>query len=143
MGAALAGTAVAGAALAGCGAENQGEPDEPNETDETDPTGNTRGTASPGDGELALTSAIPVGGGKVFKAEKVVVTQPDEGTFKGFSAVCTHRGCTVANVSGGTINCVCHGSKFNVDDGSVARGPATRPLPGRELEVDGDSISLA
>ena len=28
----------------------------------------------------------------------------------GLSAICTHMGCTVRNVSGGTINCPCHGT---------------------------------
>ncbi|MFJ9177548.1 Rieske (2Fe-2S) protein [Streptomyces sp. NPDC102360] len=93
--------------------------------------------------ELTKTSAIPVGGGKVFPAEKVVVTQPAKGDFKAFSAVCTHQGCTVKDVSGGTINCPCHGSKFKVADASVAGGPAPRPLDTRQIKVTGDSITLA
>ncbi|MFI0943085.1 Rieske (2Fe-2S) protein [Streptomyces sp. NPDC021020] len=92
---------------------------------------------------LAKTSDIPVGGGKVFADQKVVVTQPTAGQFKGFSAVCTHQGCTVIDVSGGTINCPCHGSKFKVEDGSVAHGPATSPLPAKAVAVSGDGITLA
>ena len=42
--------------------------------------------------------------------------------------MCTHRGCLVATVADGTINCTCHGSKFSIDDGSVVNGPATSPL---------------
>ena len=41
---------------------------------------------------------IPVGGGKVFDALKVVVTQPTAGDYKAFSAICTHQGCTVSGV---------------------------------------------
>jgi len=92
---------------------------------------------------LASTADIPVGGGKVFGDEQVVITQPKPGEFVGFSAVCTHQGCVVANVSNGTINCTCHGSKFRVEDGGVANGPARDPLPTRALTVDGDQISLA
>ncbi|MGW6273552.1 MULTISPECIES: Rieske (2Fe-2S) protein [unclassified Streptomyces] len=92
--------------------------------------------------ELAKTSDIPVGGGKVFKDEKVVVTQPRKGDFKAFSAVCTHSGCTVAEVADGTINCACHGSKYRVADASVAGGPAPRPLPPRKIDVTGNSITL-
>lgn len=92
--------------------------------------------------ELAKTSDIPVGGGKVFKDEKVVVTQPEKGDFKAFSAVCTHAGCTVSEVAGGTINCACHGSKYRVADASVAGGPAPRPLPPRKIDVTGNSITL-
>ena len=93
--------------------------------------------------ELAKTSDIPVGGGKIFKDEKVVVTQPKEGEFKAFSDICTHQGCQVTSVSGGTINCPCHGSKFNITDGSVTNPPANKPLPEKQIKVSGDSIQLA
>ncbi|MFI6036419.1 Rieske (2Fe-2S) protein [Streptomyces sp. NPDC051315] len=98
--------------------------------------------ASPGR-ELARTADIPVGGGKIFKDEKVVVTQPTKGDFKAFSAVCTHQGCTVAGVADGTINCPCHRSSFRIADGSVTGGPATRPLPEEQVTVEGDVIRLA
>jgi Rieske Fe-S protein len=93
-------------------------------------------------GGLAVTGDIPVGGGKVFPGDEVVVTQPTPGEFKAFSAVCTHQGCLVNDVTGGTINCGCHGSRFGLD-GSVAQGPATKPLPKRGVKVTGDQISLA
>jgi nitrite reductase/ring-hydroxylating ferredoxin subunit len=93
--------------------------------------------------ELAKTSDIPVGGGKIFKDEKVVVTQPKEGEFKAFTNICTHQQCPVASVSGGTINCTCHGSKFKIADGSVAHPPATKPLAEKQITVDGNSIRLA
>ncbi|MEU6844941.1 Rieske (2Fe-2S) protein [Streptomyces sp. NPDC046716] len=91
---------------------------------------------------LAKTSDIPVGGGRVFAAEKVVVTQPAQGDFKAFSAICTHEGCTVNRVAGGTIDCPCHGSKYRIADASVAAGPAPRPLPPRRIGVSGNSITL-
>ncbi|MET9409915.1 Rieske (2Fe-2S) protein [Streptomyces sp. NPDC002935] len=93
--------------------------------------------------ELAATSAIPVGGGKIFKDQKVVVTQPAKGDFKAFSAICTHQGCTVNKVADGTIDCPCHGSKFSVEDGAVKAGPAPRPLPAEKITVEGNSIRLA
>lgn len=93
--------------------------------------------------ELAKTSDIPVGGGKIFKDEKVVVTQPKEGEFKAFTNICTHQQCPVANVSDGTINCTCHGSKFSITDGSVENPPATQPLAEKKITVKGDSIQLA
>jgi Rieske Fe-S protein len=83
--------------------------------------------------DLGKTSDIPVGGGKIYADHKVVVTQPTEGEFKGFSSVCTHTGCALTEVADGTINCPCHGSKFKVADGSVAQGPATKPLPAENV----------
>ncbi|MFI0966939.1 Rieske (2Fe-2S) protein [Streptomyces sp. NPDC021080] len=93
--------------------------------------------------ELATTSDIPVGGGTVFKDQKVVVTQPTKGDFKAFSAICTHAGCTVNKVADGTIDCPCHGSRFSVEDGAVKAGPAPRPLPAEKITVQGNSIRLA
>ncbi|MEU0740550.1 Rieske (2Fe-2S) protein [Streptomyces sp. NPDC006134] len=121
----------AAALLAGCGGSGDGSSGE-----------TAAGAASPGR-ELAKTADIPVGGGTVFKDEQVVVTQPREGDFKAFSAICTHQRCPVANVEAGTINCTCHGSRFRITDGSVANPPATRALPERKITVEGNSIRLA
>ncbi|MEU4702682.1 Rieske (2Fe-2S) protein [Nonomuraea dietziae] len=95
-------------------------------------------------GTAALTTKaeVPVGGGTIFKEQKVVVTQPVAGEFKCFSALCTHKGCPVASVGNGTIDCPCHGSKFSIEDGSVKDGPATKPLPEVAFKIDGESISL-
>lgn len=102
------------------------------------------GQSGGGDGmELAKTSQIPEGGGMVFKDHKVVVTQPKAGEFKAFSSICTHQGCSVGDVTGGTINCPCHQSKFDITDGSVKGGPAQKPLPGAQIKVQGSSIWMA
>ncbi|MDX3309562.1 Rieske (2Fe-2S) protein [Streptomyces sp. NPDC054884] len=93
--------------------------------------------------ELAKTSDIPVGGGKIFADEKVVVTQPTKDDFKAFSAVCTHQGCTVGTVADGVIRCPCHGSEFRIADGSVAGGPAPKPLPPEQITVAAGAIRLA
>ena len=108
-----------------------------------DDSGDSSGASVSAGQELAKTADIPVGGGKIFKDEKVVVTQPTQGDFKAFSAVCTHQGCIVATVADGTINCACHGSRFEIADGAVANGPATEPLPTEKITVKGDAITLA
>ncbi|MFB4425541.1 Rieske (2Fe-2S) protein [Streptomyces sp. QL37] len=95
-----------------------------------------------GDAELARTSDIPAGGGTIFEDRRIVVTQPEAGRFKAFSAVCTHAGCIVSSVADGTIDCACHGSRFAITDGAVEQGPATRPLPAERITVEGDSIRL-
>jgi Rieske Fe-S protein len=110
-------------------------------------TGSGSGGASPsgstGANAFAQTSDIAVGGGTIFAEDQVVITQPSDGEFKCFSAVCTHQGCIVSSVSDGNINCECHGSQFSIADGSVVTGPATSPLPEQQIAVDGDSITLA
>lgn len=101
------------------------------------------GAEKGGSGALTSTSDVPVGGGTVFADQDVVVTQPTAGEFRAFSATCTHQGCKVGEVTDGTINCNCHGSKFAVEDGSVVDGPARKPLPEKQIEVTGEDISLA
>jgi Rieske Fe-S protein len=92
---------------------------------------------------LAATSDIEVGGGTIFADERVVVTQPTEGEFKGFSSTCTHQGCQVSSVADGTINCTCHGSQFSIEDGSVDEGPATKGLSEKTVTVTGDSLTVS
>jgi Rieske Fe-S protein len=91
---------------------------------------------------LAQKSDIAVGGGKIIRDQRVVVTQPTAGQFVGFSAICTHQGCVLAKVSDGTIICGCHGAAYSITDGSVTKGPATKPLPRTEIKVEGDDIKL-
>jgi Rieske Fe-S protein len=93
-------------------------------------------------GALTATSKIPVGSGMIFDAKKVVVTQPTAGDYKAFSAVCTHMGCTVTQVSNGTIDCPCHGSQYSIKTGAVVAGPAPKPLPAVQIKVSGSSIFL-
>lgn len=90
---------------------------------------------------LGPASEVPVGGGVVFEALEVVVTQPTAGDFRGFSAVCTHTGCIVDKVADGTIECPCHGSRYRLD-GTVAVGPAPRALPDRPVVVTEGRIVL-
>jgi Rieske Fe-S protein len=97
---------------------------------------------APANTVLGKTADIPVGGGKIFAPQRVVVTQPVKGTLKAFSSICTHQSCPVASVAGGTINCDCHGSKYSITDGSVKAGPAPRPLPPEQITVSGDDITL-
>jgi len=106
------------------------------------PAASTPAAAGNGTGALAATSEIPVGSGKIFTPEKVVVTQPVSGDFKAFSAVCTHMGCIVNQISDGTIDCPCHGSQFSIKDGSVVSGPAPSPLAAEAITVSGRSIIL-
>jgi Rieske Fe-S protein len=109
----------------------------------TDSSGGSDGGGSSGKAAFAKTSSIPEGGGRIYKKDGIVVTQPNAGEFKAFTATCTHQGCTVGSVSDGTINCPCHGSKFNIADGSVANGPASKPLAAKKIVVKGGKISLA
>ncbi|MCX9191123.1 iron-sulfur protein [Carbonactinospora thermoautotrophica] len=129
--------------VAGCSSDNDQSVGNQQETGGA----SDQGSGQPGGGAqgqaLAKTSQIPVGGGMVIAARKIVVTQPTAGDFRAFSAVCPHRGCLVSQVSGGRITCPCHGSVFSASDGSVQQGPANLPLDKVNIRVEGDSIALA
>ena len=136
----LAGVGLVGLAgvITACGASGSSS------STATGSNGTSASSASGGTaaGALSVISAIPVGGGKIFDAQVVVVTQPTAGKFKAFSAVCTHLGCIVNQISDGKIECPCHGSEYSIASGAVLRGPAPRPLPAKKIKVSGDSIFL-
>jgi nitrite reductase/ring-hydroxylating ferredoxin subunit len=126
LGAVAAGGVAIG--LAGCSAADTAQPSTPNSSG----------------AEIAATSDIPVGGGANFDVDnvKMVVTQPTEGEFKAFSAVCTHQGCIVGTRDA-EIVCDCHDSLFKLEDGAVISGPATSDLPEIAITVKDGKIFTA
>ncbi|WP_067900144.1 QcrA and Rieske domain-containing protein [Nocardia vaccinii] len=132
---ALAGAGVAAAALslaAACSSDDSSSAEK----------SSAASTAPGGQGVAPLTSTsdVPVGGGVIVG--DTVVTQPVAGTFSGFSTTCTHAGCKVNKVANGVIECPCHGSAFHLD-GTVAHGPAARPLDSHPVKVQGGNIVRA
>ncbi|BBA96656.1 putative iron-sulfur protein [Actinacidiphila reveromycinica] len=126
----LRGVALAGAVgaadvgLSACGGKKNGSSDGPT-------------TAV----DLGASSAVPVGGAKLYRDDKVLVSQPTQGTFKAFSAVCTHQGCVLDTVDGTTASCPCHGSEFNAETGAVVRGPADKALPAVDVKAVGGKLT--
>jgi Rieske Fe-S protein len=146
-----AAVAAAGVALTACGAGTTAPAPAPSAQVKATAIGNVppAPSADPASEDAAgalngigATADIPVGGGKVVESAKVVVTQPVAGTFKAFSAVCTHQGCLVSKVVDATISCPCHGSAFSAFDGTVKQGPATQPLAEQKLTVDNGTLKL-
>ncbi len=145
-----AGAVGATTVLAACGTGQSGSGNA-NGTDfsnDPDPAGST-GPGKDGGGDsggsggavLASVADVPEGGG-VIKGD-YVITQPQAGTYKAFSKVCTHAGCDVNKVDGGVINCPCHNSSFSIETGEPTGGPANAPLPETKVKVDGDNIVAA
>lgn len=93
---------------------------------------------------LALTRDVPVGGCQVFAPKGTVITQPTEGEFHAFEAECSHKGCFVSSSTvEGYIPCRCHGSQFDLVDGSALAGPARNPLKEFNIEVADGKITMA
>jgi len=137
--AAMVGVAVP--TLAACSGDGDGVATDPETTGGSTSTSSTPTTSAPA-GALATKADIPVGGGVVFADAGVVITQPEAGTFHGFTIVCTHQGCQVNAVTD-TIDCPCHGSKYSIEDGSVVAGPAPAPLTDVPLDIQGNDINKA
>lgn len=128
------GAAVAGgAALAACGGGDSTS------------GGDTGGAAKPNPpaGEpLAKLADVPVGDSKAVTTPdgaEAIVSRKSETAVSGFSATCTHQGCTVAP-AGAELKCPCHGSVFDAFTGEVKNGPAEQPLPKIAVRIDQDSI---
>ncbi|MFE7173333.1 Rieske (2Fe-2S) protein [Streptomyces sp. NPDC057616] len=139
---AAAGAAGLAVALTACGSSDDSSSVSSDTQAGANASGGDSGNGS-GGSALAKTSDIPEGGGKIFKDQSVVVTQPAAGTFKAFSTKCPHQGCAVSSIANGIIHCPCHGSEFSVEDGSVKKGPATSGLSAQKVTVTGDSITLS
>ncbi|ACQ78507.1 Rieske (2Fe-2S) domain protein [Beutenbergia cavernae DSM 12333] len=132
--------AVGAACLAACSGGSPGEDpstsgaeeptaDEPSSEGPTDESSEPGGE-SPAGAVVAQLDDVPVGGALSVEiaGQPALLTQPEEGTVKAFSAICTHQGCTVAPGEG-ELACPCHGSAFALADGAVLGGPAQEPLP--------------
>lgn len=152
---ALTGAATLGVGvplLAACGDDGGSSAADPATSSPTAPATSTSPTAAEtttaatgapaGDG-LVATSEVPVGGGVILKDASLVVTQPSEGEFKAFSALCTHQGCLVTSVSDNSIACACHGSSFSAEDGAVKGGPAPSALAEVAVTVSGNQVVKA
>ncbi|WP_328368591.1 Rieske (2Fe-2S) protein [Streptomyces sp. NBC_00457] len=146
---AAVGAAGLAVALTACGSEDDASGSSTEQgADASSPAGGGDASSPAADGgaggaALAKTSDIPEGSGKVFADEKVVVSQPAAGDYKAYSTICTHQGCPMTDLKEDIISCACHGSTFSIADGSVQKGPATKPLEAKEITVSGDSITLA
>ncbi len=83
-----------------------------------------------------------MGSGKIFPDAQTVITQPKDGEFKAFSAVCTHQGCI-------------GGHRHRHDQLRLPRqqvldhrrfgcqSSGTQPLPPKTIKVDGDTLTVS
>ncbi|WP_342318720.1 Rieske (2Fe-2S) protein [Corynebacterium mayonis] len=87
--------------------------------------------------EVAATE-VPIGSAVIL--DKVIIAQPEAGTYVAYSSTCPHEFKKITQVKGDTVRCTAHGSLFNIVDGSVISGPAVRGL--RELDLEEHSGKL-
>jgi Rieske Fe-S protein len=82
--------------------------------------------------QVHLPGDLPTG---LSVRDGILLYRPEGGQVKAFVARCSHLGCLIDRVVGEEAVCPCHGSRFRAD-GSVAQGPASRPLQPLLLEPD-------
>ncbi|MFC0597002.1 ubiquinol-cytochrome c reductase iron-sulfur subunit [Streptomyces palmae] len=90
--------------------------------------------------DLGSAEEIPVGGTKVYREDRVLVTRVAKDEYKAFSAVCTHRQCVLNGLRDDEATCSCHGSAFDVRTGEVRQGPATQALPAVPVRTKGGKL---
>jgi Rieske Fe-S protein len=105
-------------------------------------------------------AALSVGGSLLANVDDntAVIVARDEAGWFARSAICTHAccivslcaeeactdlvptpdGCATVGPAAQHVLCTCHGSRFQLSDGAVLNGPATRALPAYALTMDGN-----
>lgn len=136
----VGGTAAGALVVTGCSSSSKPSSQPAQSTTSSSPTSAPTETASPSAAStrpLVKLADIPVGSAVAAKGpsgQPLIVARPTSTTAVAFSAICTHRGCTVAP-AGERLDCPCHGSRYAATTGKVLRGPAPAPLPGFAVEV--------
>jgi nitrite reductase/ring-hydroxylating ferredoxin subunit/uncharacterized membrane protein len=76
-------------------------------------------------------------------ARRIVLARTETG-YVAFDDRCTHRGGSLAGgvLICGTVQCLWHGSQFDVETGKVKGGPAKQPIAVYEVKEEGDAVKL-
>lgn len=88
-------------------------------------------------------TAVAPGKIKAFRVDgKAVAVANVGGHLYAFDDTCTHLGCSLADgdLDGTTVQCSCHGSRFDVTSGALVRGPATSPVRAHAVAVEGADL---
>jgi nitrite reductase/ring-hydroxylating ferredoxin subunit len=98
------------------------------------------------DNSLLLPKELAEAGSQVKvrlpSADKLVLVWRTKIGFGGISINCTHKGSEVhLNAAAETLDCPSHGSRFKLD-GTVAHGPAEKPLRTYVVDLQGDRLKI-
>jgi len=95
--------------------------------------------------DAASLAALPAEGlARVEVSGQQVVLASVAGDVFAMSATCSHYGGPLdeGSLEAGCVVCPWHGSHFRLEDGSVARGPATAPQLSYDVRAVGDRIQI-
>jgi nitrite reductase/ring-hydroxylating ferredoxin subunit/uncharacterized membrane protein len=73
----------------------------------------------------------------------IVLVSHDDG-LHAFGGTCSHAGCGLweGELEGHVVTCPCHGSQFDITDGTIVHGPATAPVPSYDVSRQGDRLRI-
>lgn len=93
-----------------------------------------------GRSRLPILRAIGVGRPRELRITLANVA----GTLFAIDDTCTHRGCSLGDgkLDGSTVQCACHGSRFDVTNGAVVRGPAEDPVRSYSVHVANGEVQV-
>jgi Rieske Fe-S protein len=80
--------------------------------------------------------------GKIFKfgSRPALLVRIADGSYRAFSAVCTHLNCTVQYRSDlREIWCACHNGLYDLEGRNIS-GPPPRPLDVYEVHIQGEDV---
>jgi nitrite reductase/ring-hydroxylating ferredoxin subunit len=98
------------------------------------------GVEAVGRSRIPLLRSIGVGRSKGARIALANVA----GTVFAIDDTCTHRGCSLGDgkLDGSTVQCACHGSRFDVTTGAVVRGPAEEPVRRYPVQVTNGEVQV-
>jgi len=98
-----------------------------------------------GMGFVKVTSTKELASGDMIGVEadsKQILIVNLKGKYYAIGNVCTHMGCMLSDgeLKGENVQCICHGSTFDVKTGRVVKGPAEKPETTFQVKVQEDQI---
>ena len=98
------------------------------------------GAEAVGRSRIPLLKAMGVGRSRETRITLANVA----GTLFAIDDTCTHRGCSLGDgkLDGSTLQCACHGSRFDVTSGAVVRGPAEDPVRSYPVHVANGEVQV-
>ena len=99
-----------------------------------------QGAEAVGRSRIPLLKAMGVGRSR----ERRITLANVAGTIFAIDDTCTHRGCSLGDgkLDGSTVQCACHGSRFDVASGGVVRGPAEDPVRSYPVHVTNGEVQV-
>ena len=99
-----------------------------------------QGAVAAGRSTIPLLRTVGIGRSKATRITLANVA----GTIFAIDDTCTHRGCSLGDgkLDGSTVQCACHGSRFDVTSGAVVRGPAEDPVRSYPVQIAGGEVQV-